>query len=40
VEIDRKINKGQENKLERKQTWGTRDTGTTEEKQEQVGKGN
>jgi len=30
----------QENKLERKQTWGTRDTGMTEKKQEQVGKKN
>jgi len=38
--MDRKINQGQENKLEQKQTRETRDTGTMEEKQEQVGKRN
>jgi len=36
----RKIKQGQENKLERKQKRGTNVTGTTEQMQGQVGKGN
>ena len=40
METDRKINQGQENKPEWKQTRGTRGTGMMEEKQEQVGKRN
>jgi len=40
VEMDRKINQGQENNVEQKQAQETSITGTMEEKPEQVGKGN